>query len=480
MNQPGTIDSRAIDVEEAAPTEEQDWDPTLENFRAHPYVDEFIRATRRNEALSEIFEGVEGFHTTQGFTTAEELAGGFDGTLEGVNPETVALRVAQAHEQYQSLIDQSGITDESLRELFSKVWIYSRLTHPVNGLLEDVLAKLEKKPASRVFASGLAAIEAVVRQFSQPARKGENNEYIDGDKIVVIGSIYGGTYAQLMNICKKTGREFVHYPITDFVKLVQSGGQLPEGTALVYLEGSSNPTLKVSPIKLAAEAAHEAGAKLVADMTFTPLIMNAGEHGADLTLHSMTKYIGGRSEDLGGFVAGSEEDMNALMDLHRGRRMLGGGVMAPRVAREFLKNVRDLPERLVAASNNAHAIQKMAVEFGFNAKMVDDYPGYQRLRDQSMPSEVSNGMLALYLDSQEQARTFTDAMIKRGIGLGAVSLGATTTYYSIPAETTHSEMPAEEQAKVGITQGLVRVSCGTEEDLVSTVREVLMELKEDA
>jgi cystathionine beta-lyase/cystathionine gamma-synthase len=462
----------------------RDNNSTVRAFLEHPDIAEFQELTRRNATLSQIFAGVEGFHTTQGFQTAEALAQAFTGELTGVEAETIEARLASAHAEYEEKIEAAGIDDEDLRELFSKVWIYSRLTHPVSGLLEDVLAKMEKTEAARVFSSGLAAIEAVIRQFvkpssfEEPSSEGGQVEYVKGGRILVIGSIYGGTYAQMMDVCRETGRIFDHLPISEFVDLVNSGGKLPEDTDMVFIEGSNNPTLRMSPIAKIAEAAHAVDAKLVCDMTFTPLTVRAEDHGADITMHSMTKYVGGRSEDLGGFLAGSEDNMNALMDLHGGRRMVGGGVMSPRVAAEFLQNIRDLPERLVLASENAHAIHEIATSLGFDVKMVDDYLAYGTLRDNTIPDGISNGMIALRLGSQEKARAFVDAMNKKGVGLGAVSLGATTTYYCIPAETTHSEMPSAEQEKIGITPDLVRLSCGIETNIVDVVREILTELQD--
>jgi methionine-gamma-lyase len=188
----------------------------------------------------------------------------------------------------------------------------------------------------------------------------------------------------------------------------------------------------------------------------------------------MTKYIGGKSEDLGGSISGKEELINQLLDLNSGKRMLGGGVMAPRVAKEFIHNLKDLPERLHRATVSAKAVKQIAQKNGVTAKFIEEAENFSVIRNKNLPeSTISNGMVSLYFDTQDQAHEFIDTMIQLGIGKGAVSLGAGTTYYSIPAETTHSELDEEAQEKVGITPGLVRVSCGEEPDLAEKVKDVL-------
>lgn len=417
----------------------------------------------RNVALASIL-GAQ--HTTQPFSTAQQLIEAFQGKLAAAG-QTGLDAMDQAKTQYANLIRLAGITDEDLTNLFQRVWIYSRLTNPTNELLEEVISAIDGTEKTAVFSSGLAAIDAAVRQFVPPASC-DGDLYKKGGKIMVVGSIYGGTYAQLMNTCAETGREFAHLSITDFL---EQG--LPDDISMVLCESSNNPTLKVVPLHRIAEEAKRVGAVSLCDNTFTPLTVRPAENGIDLTATSMTKYFNGQSEDLGGCVSGKAELINAFLDLHSGRRMLGGAIMAPRVAKEFLQHLTDLPERLLGATQNARGVRNVAIRRGFQARTLEDFPAYAAIRNQAIPQSLGNGMVALFLDDADRAIAFVDEMIRKGVGHGAVSLGAATTYYCIPSQTTHSEIPGEELDRIGITPGLVRISCGLEPDLVERFEEVL-------
>lgn len=441
--------------------------PSESGERSDLLLDPHIAAIQalvvKNVALASIL-GEQ--HTTQPFSTAQQLMEAFQGKLAAAG-QTGSDAMKAAKVQYANLIQLAGITDEDLVNLFQRVWIYSRLTNPTNELLEEAISAIDGTEKTAVFASGLAAIDAAVRQFVPPASR-DGELYKKGGKIMVVGSIYGGTYAQLMNMCAETGREFAHLSISDFV---EKG--LPDDVSMVLCESSNNPTLKVVPLQRIAQEAKRVGAVSVCDNTFTPLTVRPAENGIDLTIASMTKYFNGQSEDLGGSVSGKAELINRFLDLHSGRRMLGGAIMAPRVAKEFLQHLTDLPERLLRATQNAKGVREVATRHGFQARTLEDSSTYTTIRNQAIPSSLGNGMVALFLDDAAQASAFVDEMIRKGVGSGAVSLGASTTYYCIPGQTTHSEMPQEELDRIGITPGLVRISCGLEPDLVERFEEVL-------
>lgn len=434
-----------------------------EELAVNPQIMEIRALVLRNIHLARIL-GKQ--HTTQAFSTAGELAAAFQGRLQSAG-QIGEEAMKKAKEDHAGIIRLAGIMDVDLEKVFQQVWIYSRLTNPTNQLLEEVIAKIDGAERTAVFASGLAAIDAAVRQFVPPASR-DGDKYITGGNIMVIGSIYGGTYAQLMNTCKETGREFRHLSITDFLK-----DGLPDDTSMVFCESSNNPTLKVVPLNDVAREAKRVGAVSVCDNTFTPLSVRPVENGIDLTVASMTKYFNGKSEDLGGSVSGSAAMIAPFLDLHEGRRMLGGAIMAPRVAKEFLKHLVTLPERLLRATQNAKGVRNAAVNAGFRVKTVEDFPEYTAMRNNDIPHSVSNGMVALFMDDAQQASDFVDAMIRAGVGCGAVSLGSEHTYYCIPSQTTHSEMPEDELDRIGITPGLVRISCGAEPDLIERFEQIL-------
>jgi methionine-gamma-lyase len=409
--------------------------------------------------------------TTQEFPSPAELASAFSGELVALNEAFVADVVLKIRRKCHMQLEKHGITDDELKRIVGMPWIYSRLTTPIHWLLEQSLAQLEGAESALTFASGMAAISAVLQQFTLNGRPDRNGMYVPGEKIVVVGSIYGGTYACIKDL-EDEGRQYEHLSIRDFLD-----NGLPSDASIVYFETCNNPTLKVVPIREIVAAANEIDALTVCDNTFAPMLVQPHRLGVHVVVHSMTKYMNGSSEDLGGCVTGNRAGLVWLLDLHRGKRMLHGGVMAPRVAREFMNNMVDLPERLVVCSANARGVSDVADEFGFQSLTFDKDPRAAGIRNPDFPEGVSNSMVALYLDTKADAHFFVEELGKLGIGKCAVSLGATTTYVSGPAETTHSELSPGEQKRVGITPGLVRISCGVEHDLVEKVRMVLQKLK---
>lgn len=460
----GTGDEPAATVEGDEAHEGVD-EGSLDYLMQDPTVTKLIALVRKNIVLAKILEEQ---HTTQAFSTAELLRQAFKFELEAVPEADVVPLIQAAQTKYKTEITEVGITDDDLKALFQKVWVYSRLTNPMLELCEEVLSELEGTEQSRVFASGLAAIKATISQFTKPASRGESEEYVDGDKIVVIGAVYGGTHSLFERLRKTEGKNFVYMPISKFLE-----DGLPEDTKMVYFEACNNPTLMSVPIDRVVEEAQRIGAMTVCDKTFTPLDVKPAEKGVDMVIHSMTKYLGGHSEDLGGSVSGKSELMDQFLDFDDGERMVEGGVMAPRVAKEFIQNMLDLVQRVYGAAQNARKLREIARGKGLKANAAEDMKYYKENRNTDMPSSVMSGMLTVTFDTAEQGRAFIDAMIQEGVGLGAVSLGAVGTYFCMPRETTHSEYNPEDMDKVGIKPGLVRISCGTEEDLAEKFERVV-------
>ena len=437
-----------------------------------PSIKRFVEIIEKNKVLVDVINDFQ--LITQAFPDAETLIQAFNGQLPKMPDMVVDAQMESAKRKHGGLMKKHGIDDCDVRALFEKVWIYARLAVPTNELLEESISVLEQTEKTAVFSSGLAAIRAAINQFTAPARKGENGEYVMGDKVVVIGSVYGGTFAQFENLIGgQGGREVCYMSIDDF-----NEKGFDRDVSMVYFEACNNPTLEVVPISKVVEEAKRVGAKTVCDNTFAPISICPAELGVDLVVHSMTKYFNGRSEDIGGSVSGSADLISQFSDLHKGERMVGGAIMAPRVAGEFVKNISDLVERLYYSTQNARAIKKIANKCGFNVRTIEDYKEYSENRRSSLHESIASGMIALYLDSLDQAKVFVDAMIGEEAGIGAVSLGSINTLYSIPSATTHSEMPQEEQERVGITPGLVRISCGIEDDLVDKFEKVLEKMLE--
>jgi len=264
---------------------------------------------------------------------------------------------------------------------------------------------------------------------------------------------------------------------------------LPNDTDFVHCETSNNPSLRVIPLERVVEEAKRVGelrgkkVYTAFDNTFTPLIVQPAKHEVDFVVNSTTKYLDGHSEELGGSVSGKAEEIGKFKDLKCGRRMVYGANMGRAAAKGLLGKMRDLPERLYLATQNAKKVKAIAERFGLMKEVrhiesdMEEYGSrFNRIRNRNIPQTISNGMINIDFRSVENARRFIDEMVKEGIGKCAVSLGSAKTYYSIPAETTHSEMPKEEQEKVGIAPGMVRISCGVEPDLAEKFEKVLKRL----
>ncbi len=447
------------------------YEAALVEFLQEPVIAEITQLTRENALLAEIVLNSDAGHVTQSFRTANELRAAFSGELQTASFEDVDENTGKAASAYMHQLDELGISDRRLREVFEKVFVYSRLTHPVIELLEEVISEIQDKEATKVFGSGLAAIHACITNFVKPVSEGKNGEFVPGGKVVVVGAIYGGTFAQIRKLCNTMRVQYQFLPLSEF----EEKG-LPEDADIVLFEQACNPTLMAMPVDRLVAEAQRVGAKTLCDKTFMPF---SNTEGVDFTLTSMTKYHNGMSSELGGCVSGSNEMMGALMSLaDDGSRMVFGGGMGLRVAREYLDRLKDLPERLLIATQNAHNIKMIAENYGLRVRTVESFKHYEGNKDPRIfnSDEVSSGMMTLTFPTRDEAARFVDAMVQKGLGKCAVSLGARTTYYSIPAETTHSELSEEDKRAAGIFPGMVRISWGTEEGLVEGVEDLLEEM----
>ncbi len=435
-----------------------------------PAIRELLELTKKNAALAECMSA----SVAQRFLHAADLEAAFQGALPHNSPEDVEREMTTILQNlhHRRQLEEAGVTRDDLKRILEIPWIYARFSHPHLKLAEAVLSKMEGTEDTAVFGTGLGATRAAFELLSRPARSGEGGEYIAGDKIVAVGSVYGGTFAQLQNfLTRETGRRAEFITLKDFLE-----GKCPQDAALIYFESCSNPTMEVMPIPEIVGRAQKIGAKTVCDNTFTPLTVQPAMHGVDLVVHSMSKYIGGHSEDLGGSLSGKASLIGHVYGTEAGERMVGANPMMPRVALAFLKNMTDLPHRLHGATQQARVLKAVFKTYGLEAVSIDDSPVYSRLRTPGLPHTMSNGMLCIDFGSREQAYLFTDTMAAKNVGRLCVSLGSVNTYYCPPAQTTHSEIPPKEQLKVGIKPGLVRISCGLESNLIPTVSGVLRDM----
>jgi methionine-gamma-lyase len=329
-------------------------------------------------------------------------------------------------------------------------FLYGRHFNPTVYNLGKQIAALEGAETGYCCASGMGAISAVTMQLCD-----------SGDRIVSAQTIYGGTFALFHDyLPKKTGilTSFVNMTDLDAVERA-----IDDRTRMLYVETISNPTLRVADIPALARIAHAHDISLVVDNTFSPLIISPMQHGADIVVHSLTKYISGCSDVIAGAVCGTTEFITSLMDLHFGSLMLLGPTMDPRMA--FNLDLR-LPHLGIRMKEHGRRAQEIAERLEARGIKVI-YPGLATHPDHALLQSIANteygagGIICLDLDTTERAHRFMETLQnEKHFGYMAVSLGYFDTLMSCPGSSTSSEMPEEDLERAGISPGLVRMSLG--------------------
>ncbi|HCT44626.1 MAG: cystathionine beta-lyase [Phycisphaerae bacterium] len=329
-------------------------------------------------------------------------------------------------------------------------YLYGRHFNPTVYVLGRYLAAIEGTEAGYATSSGISAIACTLMQLCGP-----------GDEIVASNAIYGGTFALLKEyLPAKTG---INVRFVDISNLDEVKGAISEKTKVVYTESISNPTMVVADLPKLADMAHDAGAQLVVDNTFSPMLLSPAQQGADIVVHSLTKFIGGCSDIIAGAVCASKEFISQLMDLHMGSIMLLGPTMDPRVAFDLSLRLPHLGLRMREHSRRAQFFAEKLESLGLDVS----YPGLESHPQHAMLGKMLNagfghgGLFAIDLGDKDRAFAFmNDLQQTEGFGFLAVSLGYFDTLMSCSASSTSSELTDEELAEAGIKPGLVRVSLG--------------------
>ena len=372
-----------------------------------------------------------------------------------------------------SISDSSTYTFLSAKTMFDTFegnadgcYLYSRHSSPSNLYLGEALAAMEGTETANVAASGMGAITPVLLQLCNA-----------GDHIVSSRTIYGGTYAFLKNFTPKLG---IATSFVDITKLDVVEKAITENTKVLYCESVSNPLLEVADIKGLAALAKKYNLKLVVDNTFSPLSISPAKLGADIVCHSLTKFINGSSDTVGGVVCGTQEFINDLRNVNDGACMLLGSTMDSLRAASVLKNLRTLHIRIKQHSNNAMYLASKFEKEGL--KTV--YPGLASHPSHKLFSNMMNaeygfgGMLTLDVGSLEKANELMELMQHKNLGYLAVSLGFYKTLFSAPGSSTSSEIPEEEQKEMGLSDGLIRFSIGLDNDIERTFQMMKTCMKE--
>ncbi|MGA9238401.1 PLP-dependent transferase [Robiginitalea sp.] len=335
-------------------------------------------------------------------------------------------------------------------------YLYSRHSSPSNLYLGEALAALEGTESANVTASGMGAITAVILQLCS-----------SGDHIVSSRTIYGGTYAFMKNFLKRFD---IEVSFVDITKPDVVAAAIRPNTRMIYCESVSNPLLEVADIPALSGLGKSSEIPLVVDNTFTPLSIAPAKLGADIVIHSLTKFINGTSDTVAGAVCASTEFCLALKDVNDGAGMLLGSTMDSLRAASVLKNMRTLHLRMQKHSENAMYLAKKFEELGMRVVYpgLPSHPGHELMKKQFVPSFGFGGILTLDVKTLDKANALMELMQKDSLGYLAVSLGFYKTLFSAPGASTSSEIPEEEQKEMGLGEGLIRFSIGLDSNIERT------------
>ncbi len=335
-------------------------------------------------------------------------------------------------------------------------FLYSRHWNPSNLALCQALAAMEGTESAWVTGSGLAAITTALL-----------HEVKSGDHILSSMTTYGGTFAFMNNWLKKFGVEttFVNFQDLDAVKKA-----IRPNTKVLYTETMNNPLLRMANIPELAKMAHAAGAKLIVDNTFTPMIFSPCRLGADVTVYSMTKFVNGKNDCVAGAICSSNEYINGLIDVNNGTAMLLGPVLDPMRSSSILKNVHTLHIRMQQHSKNAMYLATRFKEVGFkyNYPGLPEHPDYQLTCSMMNEGYGFGGMISIDMGTADKASKIMEIMQKKGVGYLAVSLGYFKTLFSNSGKSTSSEVPGDIQKEMGMSEGLIRFRVGLDNDIEAT------------
>ncbi len=362
-----------------------------------------------------------------------------------------------------SISDSSTYTFLSAKTMFDTFegniegcYLYSRHSSPSNLYLDKALAAMESTETANVSASGMGAITPTLLQLCGA-----------GDHIISSRTIYGGTYAFLKNFTPRFG---IKTTFVDITKLDAVEAAITADTKVLYCETVSNPLLEVADIAGLSRIAKKHILTLVVDNTFSPLSVSPVKFGADIVIHSLTKYINGSSDTVGGVTCASQEFINQLKDVNSGASMLLGPTMDSMRSASVMKNLRTLHLRIKQHSHNAAYLAERFEKDGLKTVYpgLQSHPSHELFVSMVNPEYGFGGMMTVDVGSLAKANALMELMQSRNLGYLAVSLGFYKTLFSAPGTSTSSEIPAEEQAEMGLTDGLIRFSIGLDNDINRT------------
>jgi len=281
----------------------------------------------------------------------------------------------------------------------------------------------------------------------------------------------------MKNFLKKFNIQTSFVDTTNIVSVEKS---ITPKTKMIYCEAISNPLLEISDISALAKLAKKHNIPLVVDNTFSPLSIAPAKLGADIVIHSLTKFINGTSDAVAGVVCASKEFCLQLKDVNDGAGMLLGSTLDSLRAASILKNLRTLHIRMKKHSENAYYLAKLFENDGLKVVYpgLKSHKGHETMKSQMVQEYGFGGLLTIDVGNLETANALMETMQKHNLGYLAVSLGFYKTLFSAPGTSTSSEIPMEEQEAMGLSDGLIRFSIGLDNDIHETylaMRECMFE-----
>ncbi|KAI3977540.1 hypothetical protein MKX01_000453 [Papaver californicum] len=330
-------------------------------------------------------------------------------------------------------------------------FIYSRHFNPTVLNLSRSMAAMEGTEAAYCTSSGMSAISSVLMQLCS-----------SGGHVVASQCLYGGTHALLTHFLPRVCNITTSFVDTKDLESVRNA--IVEGkTKVLYFESVANPTLNVANVPELCRIAHDKGVMVVVDNTFAPLVLSPARLGADVVVHSISKYISGGADIIAGAICGPASVVNSMMDLHQGALMLLGPTMNAKVAFELSERIPHLSLRMKAhchrALTYATRMKKMGLKVIYPG--LEEHPDHNLLKSMTNPDYGFGGILCLDMETEDRANRLMNQLQNcTQFGLMAVSLGYYETLMSCSSSSTSSELNNEEKELAGISPGLIRMSIG--------------------
>lgn len=338
----------------------------------------------------------------------------------------------------------------------NKGYDYGRSNNPTRHALEKIVAQLEDGTSGFAFATGLAAIDAVLKLLSA------------GDEIIAVDDIYGGAYRLFTHVYQKFGIQVRYVDTTDAQNVEK---YLSDKTRLVWLESPTNPTLKISDIERITTLAHKKGALVVVDNTFaSPIAQQPLRLGADIVVHSGTKYLGGHSDLVAGLVVVKSGELAEKIKFIQNA---SGGILGPQDCWLLIRGIETVTLRVERQCNTALRVANFLAQHEDVAEVF--YPGLPDHKNHEIAARQQHGLFggvvsfSLRENTEQAAVEFVKATTYFKL---AESLGGVKSLVCHPAQMTHKSIPRERRLQAGIADSLIRLSCGIEEaeDLIADLR----------